>query len=282
MIELRGFNAKSLSTSHLAALTEFARRARGDILRMTTSAGSGHPGGALSSVDLYAVLWHGANVSPGTTDDPGRDIIVASHGHTASAVYAVMGSLGYYDTSEINATFRKLETCFDGHPNQQLPGIEWCSGSLGQGLSVACGYALAGRLMKRDRQVFVVMSDGEQQKGQMMEAAEFAVKHRLSNLTAIVDLNGLQASGRTQDIMPQQLDLRYQAAGWDVLRIGGHDFQEIYQALRSCYTARKAPTLILAETVMGKGISFMENNIPWQFRIPVGDELVTARRELVQ
>lgn len=263
MKEWKCFQGEGLDPSQVAELADFARRARGDILRMTTGAGSGHPGGALSSVDLYTVLWHCANISPATVHDPGRDIILASHGHTAAAIYAVMGNLGYYEIAGIETAFRRVDSCFDGLPNPRLPGIEWCCGSLGQGLSVACGFALAGRLLQRDRHVFVVMGDGEQQKGQMMEAAEFAAKYRLGNLTAIVDLNGLQASGNTGEIMPQKLDQKYRAAGWEVMRIHGHDMQEIYQALRSCYTGRQAPTLILAETVMGKGVPFIENRFEY-------------------
>lgn len=280
MSECRGFQLEKLGPPHLMALAGFSRRVRGDILKMTTAAGSGHLGGPLSSVDLYTVLWHGAAITPETTDDPGRDIILASHGHTAAAVYAVMGNLGYYDISTIDASFRQLDTCFDSHPNPRLPGIEWCSGSLGQGLSAACGFALAGRLMKHDRHVFVVMGDGEQQKGQLMEAAEFAAKHRLGNLTAIVDLNGLQASGKTNAIMPQNLDLKYRAAGWDVLRIDGHDLQAIYQALRSCYTGRQAPTLVLAETVMGKGVSFIEGRFEYHGAVLTREQYRQAMAEL--
>ncbi len=274
------FEAEALGVAQLAALTDFARRARGDILRMTTSAGSGHPGGALSSVDIYTLLWHCANVSPERVADPARDIIIASHGHTAAAVYAVMGNLGYYDISDIDATFRKLATRFDGHPNHLLPGIEWCSGSLGQGLSVACGFALAGRFLKCRRHVFVVMGDGEQQKGQVTEASEFAVKHGLNNLTGIIDVNGLQASGRTAEIMPQRLALKYQAAGWEVLRVNGHDWQELYQALKSCYAEGRAPRLVLAETVMGKGVSFMENKFEYHGAVLSREQYARAMAEL--
>lgn len=280
MYDWQGFKIKELTPAHLAQFADFARKARGDILTMTTFAGSGHPGGALSSVDLYSVLWHCANVSPDTISNPARDIVLASHGHTAAAVYAVMGNLGYYDISGINATYRQLDTCFDGHPNHHLPGIEWCSGSLGQGLSAACGFALAGRLQNHDRHVFVVMGDGEQQKGQMMEASEFAAKHRLGNLTAIVDLNGLQASGKTTEVMPQKLDLKFKAAGWDVIRINGHDFQQIYQALRACYTARSTPTVILAETIMGKGVSMIENRFEFHGAVLTRDQYKRAMAEL--
>ncbi|NQT92150.1 MAG: transketolase [Lentisphaerae bacterium] len=280
MVELRGFKVETLSTAHLAALTAFTRRARGDILKMTTSAGSGHPGGALSSVDIYTILWHAANVAPQTSNDPGRDIILASHGHTAAAIYAVMGRLGYYDISEIHSTFRQLDSCFDGLPNHHLPGIEWCCGSLGQGLSAACGYALAARMQKINRRVFVVMGDGEQQKGQMTEAAEFAAKLGLSNLTAVVDFNGLQASGATSDVMPQQLAAKYEAAGWEVARINGHDLQEIYQALRAPAVAVTGPRLILAETVMGKGVSFIENRFEYHGAVLKDDMYRQALTEL--
>ncbi len=278
--KLRGFEAEALTEAQLEQLRDFSRAARGDILKMTMTAGSGHPGGSLSSVDLYAILWHCANITPEAVNDPGRDIVIASHGHTAAAIYAVMGRLGYYDISGIHSLFRQLDGCFDGLPNQHLPGIEWCCGSLGQGLSAGCGYAIAGRMLKQDRHVFVATGDGEQQKGQMTESAELAVKLGLTNLTAIVDYNQLQASGATRDVMPQHLAGRYEAIGWDVLRINGHDFQEIYQALRTCVQGRDVPTLILAETVMGKGVPLIENRFEYHGAVLKDEQYQQALAEL--
>ncbi len=277
---LIGFEAESLTESQLDKLRDFSRGCRGDILKMTTTAGSGHPGGSLSSVDIYTLLWHCAKVTPQTVNDPGRDIIIASHGHTAAAIYAVMGRLGYYDISGIHSLFRQLDGCFDGLPNHKLPGIEWCCGSLGQGLSAGCGYALAGRMLKQDRHVFVVTGDGEQQKGQITEAAELAVKLGLNNLTAIVDFNQLQSSGTIRDVMPQNLDRCYEAMGWDVMRVNGHDLQELYQALRVCTQGRDVPTMILAETVMGKGVSMIENRFEYHGAVLKEDQYQQALAEL--
>lgn len=280
MNEWIGFEKNELSERQLNDLAGFARRVRGDILKMTTSAGSGHPGGALSSADIYTVLWHCANIRPDNHDDPGRDMVFASHGHTAAAVYAVMGRLGFYDISEIHSSFRQLETSFDGHPNHRLPGVEWCSGSLGQGLSVAVGFALAGRFHGKDRHVFVVSGDGEQQKGQMTEAAELAVKLGLVNITLVVDYNGLQASGATKDVMPNRLDRRFEAAGWKVHEVDGHDVAALYRVLRQARSDKSAPTVILARTVMGKGVSFIEDRFEFHGAVLKDEQYRAALAEL--
>jgi len=254
----KGFSAERLDNETLEELRELGRVARGDILTMTTLAGSGHPGGSMSSIDIYLVLYRFANVFPDNPYHPDRDRIVVSHGHTSPGVYAALGRLGFFKIDEAIGGFRLAGTAFEGHVERSGPGVEWDAGNLGQGLSAGCGFAIGGRLLKKNFQVFVAMGDGEQQKGQISEARRFAKKYGLNNITVIVDYNDRQLSGITQEIMPQNIRGNYESDGWKVLEIDGHDCQQIYQALRTAVNTKDAPTAILAHTVMGKGIPFME------------------------
>ncbi|MHB0998729.1 MAG: transketolase [Armatimonadota bacterium] len=248
-------------------LNKLAKSVRGDILAMTTLAGTGHLGGALSSADIFLALWSYANISPSTADDPARDRIVISHGHTAPAVYAVLGRLGYFDPRQATCSYRRAGSPFEGHVDPRVPGVEWECGNLGQGLSAACGMALASHLTGDEYRVFCVMGDGEQQKGQISEARRFAVRYSLNNLTAIIDCNQLQATGAVDEIMYQNLSAEWQAAGWDVISIDGHNYSEIYQALHSACSYDKAPTVILAQTVMGKGITSIEDQYQYHGKV---------------
>ncbi len=253
-----GFKAKELGPETLSSLRDFTRQARADILTMTTLARSGHPGGSMSSVDLYATLYACANVYPDAPYRPDRDRVVVSHGHTSPGVYATLARRGFFDIDDVICGFRQPWSPFEGHIEREVPGVEWSTGNLGQGLSAGCGMALASRLTRTDYHVFVCMGDGEQQKGQISEARRFAVKHGLQNLTAIVDYNRLQISGDIREVMYQDIRACWEADGWRVLEIDGHDFQEIYKALR---TAVQTDDLvcILAQTTMGKGVPAMEN-----------------------
>ena len=251
------FGAERLDESTLLRLTELSKLARGDILKMTTLAGSGHPGGSMSSIDFYLVLYSFANVSPRSPHDPNRDRIVISHGHTSPGVYAALGRIGFFPIDAAIANFRKAGSAFEGHVEKGVPGVEWNTGNLGQGLSAGCGFALAGKLLKRESRVFVTMGCGEQQKGQISEARRFAIKYDLNNLTVIIDYNCRQISGVTQEIMPQNIIKNFESDGWHVLEVNGHEFQEIYGALRKAALSPH-PTMILAHTIMGKGVSFME------------------------
>jgi transketolase len=261
-------------------MEELARRCRRDVLSMTTAATSGHLGGALSSIDIFTVLWSCARVSPATAADPGRDRIVVSHGHTAAAVYAVLGNLGYFDVEKAIRSFREAGSPFEGHPSASLRGVEWCSGSLGQGLSVGCGLALASRVTRTPFNVFVVMGDGEQQKGQVMEAAEFAAKYRLANLVALVDANGLQATGRVERIMPQDIAARYRAAGWRAVEVDGHAYGDLHEALRTALSAPDVPTVLIARTTMGSGVSFIEDRFEYHGKVLEEHQLRDALGEL--
>ena len=277
---LRQFNAETLTDHQLDLLATLAATARADALEMITASGSGHPGGALSSLDFYLLLWLCAEVAPIAIGDPARDRVVVSHGHTVAGLYAVLGHLGYLDLADCKARFRRDGSRYEGHPCIEVPGVEWCSGSLGQGLSVGGGFALAARLRRLAYHVFVVMGDGEQAKGQLQEAREFSMKYKLGNLTAIIDCNGLQASGALGDIMPQDIAAKYQAAGWRVLDIDGHDYQQLYRALRECYTGEDGPTAILARTVMGKGVADIENRFEYHGTPLTPAQLCEAVQEL--
>ncbi len=276
--ELKNFSIPALSDAHLRRLSKLRSQALANIVHMLQDAGSGHLGGALSSLDLLLMLYLCANLCPGREQDAQRDRIVVSHGHVSSALYTVLGLLGYVDLQEVNEGFRRGGSLFEGHPNKDIPGVEWASGSLGQGLSVGCGFALAARIQKRANHVFVVMGDGEQQKGQIHEAVNFAAKYRLSNLTAIVDFNGLQSSGPIDDIMPQNIAELYRHGAFKVVEIDGHDYGAIYGALQTCRRETDRPTLILAHTVMGKGFPTIENDYRFHGKQPSKEEFAAFLR----
>lgn len=275
----RRFDAENLDKKSLEKLSELARLARGDILKMTTLAGSGHPGGSMSSIDFYLVLYSYANVDPRSPSDPNRDRIVISHGHTSPGVYAALGRVGFFPIEAAIAAFRKAGSPFEGHVEKGIPGVEWNTGNLGQGLSAGCGFALGAKILKKEFHVFVAMGCGEQQKGQISEARRFAVKYSLDNLTAIIDFNCRQISGVTQEIMPQDIVRNFESDGWRVIEADGHQSQEIYTAFRQAALS-KHPTLILAHTTMGKGVSFMEGKEEFHGKALTLEEYKKAIREL--
>jgi transketolase len=273
------FDAEKLDEVALRRLVELSKLARGDILKMTTLAGSGHPGGSMSSIDFYLILYSCANVSPKSLNDPNRDRIVISHGHTSPGVYAALGRTGFFPIEAAIANFRKAGSPFEGHVEKGIPGVEWNTGNLGQGLSAGCGFALGSKLLKQDFHVFVAMGCGEQQKGQISEARRFAIKYGLDNLTVIIDYNVRQISGVTSEIMPQNIAKNFQSDGWCVLEVDGHQLQEIYIAFREAVSS-KHPTAILAHTTMGKGVSFMEGKEEFHGRALNPDEFKRAAQEL--
>lgn len=247
------FDKEQLTEKELGDLRELSRLAKGDIVTMTTLAGSGHPGGSMSSLDVYLVLFAYANLS-----GKGRDRIVVSHGHTSPGAYASLARLGHMPVDEAIAFFRKAGSPFEGHVVKGIPFIDWSTGNLGQGLSAGCGFAIASKIRKDGSHVYVLMGDGEQQKGQISEARRFAKKYGLSNITVVVDYNGLQISGSIESVMPQNIIENYLSDGWDLIEVNGHDHNEIYGALKEARSA-KNPTCIIAHTVMGNGVPFMEN-----------------------
>lgn len=269
-------------------LKETARRLRITVLEMITRAGSGHPGGSLSALDIILALYSGEmRYDP---KDPGwddRDRFVLSKGHGAPALYAVMAERGYFEKERL-MTLRELGSPLQGHPaNALLPGIEASTGSLGQGLSVAQGIALAGKLRaarekKREFRVYALLGDGETQEGQIWEAAMSAPKLGVSNLTAFLDWNKAQIDGLVEEVMPiTPIREKWEAFGWHVLEIDGHDFDQIRGALDEARKETKRPTLIIAETVKGNGVSFLEKDIvAWHGKAPKPDEFERAKAEL--
>ncbi len=198
-----GFNEEKLNEEKIARLKRLARLSRGDILKMTTVAGSGHPGGSMSSIDIYLTLYSCARIYPDNPYSPDRDRIVISHGHTSPGVYATLARLGFFDIDSVIANFRRAGSLFEGHVERDVPGVEWGTGNLGQGLSAGCGFALTSKIQNKSFQVFVVMGDGEQSKGQIGEARRFTKKYSLNNLTVIVDYNRLQLSGPLMRLCPR-------------------------------------------------------------------------------
>jgi len=264
-------------------LKDTAALMRGYNLAALYCAGSGHSGGTLSVMDITAALYlRVADHDPRNPQWTDRDRIIWSAGHKAPALYVGLAFAGYCEKKDLSL-LRRLSSPFQGHPHWlKLPGVEVSSGSLGQGLSVAVGNALAARLDKKPYSVFCIMGDGEQQEGQVWEAVMEAAQYKLDNLIAIVDNNHLQIDGRTADVMNvDPLDERYKAFGWEVVRINGHDMQQVVDALEKAKQSRNGkPKLILAETVKGKGVSFMENVAGWHGKTPNKDELAKALDEL--
>jgi len=243
------FKPQDIPTGINNALKEFCRNARGDIIRMTTLAGSGHPGGSMSSLEIFALLWSQANVDPKDPLKKGRDRIVVSHGHTSPGVYATLGRLDFFDLEQVVATFRKAGSPFEGHIERSIPGIELTTGNLGQGISAGAGMALADRSNGIKNHTWIITGDGEHQKGQIAEARRFIRKLGLNNITVVVDCNGLQICGRTDRIMYTDIAAEYRADGWDVTEVDGHSIPDLYRVLRPNDNPA-APRLIMAMTVM--------------------------------
>ncbi|MBR2783554.1 MAG: transketolase [Firmicutes bacterium] len=261
---------------------EFAASMRREIIRMLAAAGSGHPGGSLSAADIMAVLFNEElRIDPQNPRDPGRDRFVLSKGHAAPALYAALALKGFLPVEEL-LSLRKLGSRLQGHPDaHKLPGVDVSTGSLGQGLSLACGMALAGKLDGRDYRVFALCGDGEQQEGQIWEAAMLAAHYRLDNLIAFLDHNHLQIDGNIERVLsPEPLADKWRAFGWQVLEIDGHDIAAIRAAVEEAKAVTGRPVMIVAETVKGKGVSFMENQASWHGSAPNAEQAAQALREL--
>jgi transketolase len=271
-----------------ASLDAIARACRVQIIRMLTHAGSGHPGGSLSVIDLLVAIAFGRlRHDPQRPDWPDRDRIVLSKGHAVPALYTVMARAGYFPEERL-ITLRKLGSPLQGHPDRvALPGIEAATGSLGQGLSIATGLALGLKLAGSPARVYCLVGDGEIQEGQVWEAAMTAPKlgqptHPLDNLTVIIDYNKIQLDDFVTKICDlEPLLAKWQGFGWPVLEIDGHDLAQIGKALDQAEATRGTPSLIVAHTVKGKGVSFMENNPEWHGKAPKPEEAVTAIREIL-
>lgn len=259
------------------------RTIRAHIIRMLERAGSGHPGGSLSATELVTALYYGfLRQDPRRPDAPERDRFILSKGHAVPVQYAVMAERGYFPISELD-TLRCIDSRLQGHPVKgTLPGIEASTGALGQGLSIAAGHALAGKLDGRDYRVWCLLGDGEIEEGQVWEAALFASHQQLGNLIAIVDANGVQLDGYTRDILNvEPLADKWSAFGWRVIEIDGNDLNQVYAAYETaCHVPCSEPTCIVARTVKGKGVSFMENKVDWHGVAPNAEQAAAALAEI--
>lgn len=263
-------------------LKSLAKIVRKDIISMLTESRSGHPGGSLSAADILTTLYFGEmNIDPKNPKDENRDRFVLSKGHAAPVLYSVLARRGYFPVEELN-TLRKINSRLQGHPSMKcLPGVDMSTGSLGQGISVSVGMALAGKIDNKDYRVYTLLGDGELEEGQVWEAAMAAAHYKLDNLTAFVDFNGLQIDGDITKVMnPSPIDKKFEAFGWNVIVIDGHDFKAIKNALNTAKEIKGIPTAIIANTVKGKGVSFMENQSSWHGTAPNDEQRIQALKEL--
>lgn len=259
-----------------------AQQIRKDIVRMLAEAGSGHPGGSLSSVEIVtALFFHVLRLKPEDPNWPDRDRFILSKGHAAPLLYAALAERGFFPREEL-LTLRKLGTRLQGHPaKEQLPGVEASTGSLGQGLSMGLGTALVAKLDQRDYRVYVLLGDGECEEGQVWEAAMAAAHYKADNLTAVLDYNGLQIDGPIEEVMsPLPFPDKWRAFGWAVRQVDGHDIPELIDALNWAAGVKGQPSIIIAKTVKGKGVSFMEDLAGWHGKAPDAKQAAQALDEI--
>jgi transketolase len=275
-------SSKNKFTLSTAELKEMAKKLRRHVITMIATAGSGHPGGSLSAADIITALYFKVlRHNPKNPQWSARDRFILSKGHAAPILYAALAEAGYFPVAEL-VTLRKLDSRLQGHPDRNLtPGVEMSAGSLGMGLSFAIGVALAARLDSKTYRTYVLLSDGECEEGQTWEAALSAAHFKLDNLTAIVDCNGMQLSGWTRNIMNlEPFTRKWQAFGWHIIDIDGHDFDQILSACQRAEKIKDKPTVIITRTIKGKGVSFMENNAEFHGKAPTWEEAERALKEL--
>ena len=263
-------------------LQQIAKEVRKDIVRMLTESGSGHPGGSLSAVEIMTTLYFKEmNINTEDPDNIDRDRFVLSKGHAAPVLYSVLAERGYFNKEELMG-LRKLGSMLQGHPNMNyVPGVDMSTGSLGQGISTAVGMAIAGKLDNKEYRVYSLLGDGELQEGQVWEASMAAAQFKLDNLTAFIDYNSLQIDGRIQDVMsPDPIDDKFRAFGWHVINIDGHDFEAIIAAIEEARNTKDKPTMIVAKTIKGKGVSFMEDEAGWHGTTPNREQCEQALKEI--
>lgn len=261
-----------------------AKNVRRNIVEMVYSAKSGHPGGSLSIVDILVALYFSElRINVNNSKDENRDRVVLSKGHCSPALYAVLAEKGFIPESDLK-TFRKIDSYLQGHPDmKKIPGVDMTSGSLGQGLSVSNGMAIAGKLDNKNYRVYCIMGDGEIEEGQVWEAAMSSSHYKLDNLCVIVDNNDLQIDGKIEDVMnPHPIDKKFESFGFNVINIDGHNFEEILDAFEKAKNTKGKPTAIIAKTTKGKGVSYMENNVGWHGKAPNEEEYNIALKELLQ
>ncbi len=263
-------------------LAKIACKVRMGIIEGTFNAKSGHPGGSLSIAEIISYLYFNEmNIDPENPTMENRDRFVLSKGHAAPALYSVMAQRGYFPIEELK-TLRKIDSRLQGHPSMHyLPGVDISSGSLGQGISAACGMALGAKLKNADFRVYTILGDGEIEEGQVWEAAMYAAAKKLDNLVAFVDNNNLQIDGTVEEVnSPYPIPEKFAAFGWNVIVIDGHNFDEIENALNNARETKGKPTAIIAETTKGKGVSFMENQVNWHGSAPNAEQYEIAINEL--
>lgn len=267
----------------ICKLRRKANWVRSQVLEMIASAGKGHIGGAFSCTDILVTLYYGGilRFNPSDQNWDKRDRFILSKGHSAAALYAILSDLGYFSLSELR-NYQKKGCILGGHPHRKIPGIEADTGSLGHGLGIGAGLVLSAKMDKKDFMTIVLLGDGECCEGSVWEAAMFASRHKLNNLVGIIDKNGLCSTDFIKDCVTiDPLDEKWRTFGWEVVVVDGHSFEELISVF-SGFRSRKSdkPLMIIAETIKGKGVSFMEGNPGWHHTVPRGEELETARKEL--
>lgn len=271
-----------MNEARIKELKNIANKIRIGIIDATHAAKSGHPGGSLSIADILTYLYfEKMNIDPENPRMEARDRFVLSKGHTAPGLYSALANRGFFPVDDL-LTLRKIDSYLQGHPDMnKIPGIDMSAGSLGLGISTACGMALAGKIDNKDYRVYTIIGDGESEEGQVWEAAMFASHYKLDNLCVILDLNGLQIDGPITEVMnPTPHDKKFEAFGFHVITIDGHDFNEIEAAFAEAESVKGQPTAIIAKTVKGKGVSFMENSVSWHGAAPNDEQHAAAIAEL--
>ncbi|MFZ5942831.1 MAG: transketolase [Bacillota bacterium] len=272
-----------MDEKNLELLKEKAKKIRQHIIKMTGAAGSGHPGGSLSATEIVTYLYFKElRIDPQNPQWPKRDRFVLSKGHAAPVLYAALAERGFFPADELTS-LRKIDSPLQGHPDmKKVKGVEMSTGSLGTGISTSVGMGLAAKMDNLQNRIFVMLGDGEVQEGQVWEAAMAAAHYRLDNLIGFLDYNGLQIDGNIADVMsPEPLTDKWRAFGWEVLVIDGHDFGEIEKAIEYAKTVKGKPTMIIAKTIKGKGVSFMENQAGWHGSAPNSEQVQQALAELL-
>ncbi len=265
-----------------AKLAEVALNVRRDIITEVYSAGAGHPGGSLGIADILSYLYfEEMNVDPKNPKNPDRDRFVMSKGHCAPALYGILAEKGFFPKEDLKG-FRSIDSYLEGHPDMKgVPGVDMSTGSLGQGICAANGMALAGKLDGKSYRVYAILGDGELEEGQVWEAAMFAPHYKLDNVTIFVDFNGLQIDGDITKVMnPTPIDKKFEAFGWNVVTCDAHDFDSIEAAVSAAKTCKGKPTAVIAKSIKGKGVSFMENEAGWHGKAPNEEEYKQAMKDL--
>ena len=271
-----------MENKRIEELKEIAKNIRKGIIESVYNGKSGHPGGSLSIADIMTVLYFNElNINPENSKDENRDRLVLSKGHCAPALYSCLSNKGFFDIEELK-TLRNIESRLQGHPDmKKIPGVDMTTGSLGQGLSAANGMAIAGKMDNKDYRVYCILGDGEIEEGQIWEAAMASAKYKLDNLCVIVDNNNLQIDGTIEEVMSSYpIDKKFRSFGFEIINIDGHDIEEIIKAFEVAKNVKEKPTCIIAKTVKGKGVSFMENQVGWHGKAPNEEQYKQAIEEL--